>query len=119
MPEKEWHSFRALSKVDYGATVDHKNIEASSFDPVAKGAILRIADALEVMTKDKAELAEDSFALRNTNILLQDEIKRIQEREKKTEAYWRNAQAYGEKMERSRNALRGVITKLQLKLAGK
>jgi hypothetical protein len=83
------------------------------------GVMQRIADALEVMTKDKAELAEDSFALRNTNILLQGEIKRIQEREKKTEAYWRNAQAYGEKMARSRNGLRGYVGKLQKKLAGK
>ena len=119
MIKKKWHSFRALSRVDYGSTFDHKNIEVSSFDPIAKGAILRIADALEVMTKDKAELAEDSFALRNTNILIQDEIKRIQERETKTETYWRNAQTYGAKMERSRNGLRGYITKLQKKLAEK
>jgi hypothetical protein len=104
MPEKKWHT---------------DAIVPAGFDPVAKGAILRIADALELMAKDKGLLVKENLALVNTNVLLQGEIKRIQEREKKTEAYWRNAQAYGEKMARSRNGLRGYVGKLQKKLAGK
>ena len=133
MAKKEWHSFRALSKVDYGSKVDADNIESAMFDPVAKGAVLRIADAQEVRSKQYEKhleimerrtqaieaQAKDKIALLHQVRELTLELDKLKEKEKRTEEYWRNAQTYGAKMERSRNGLRGYVAKLEKKLAVK
>ena len=55
MAEKTWHSFRTLSKIDYGSKVDEISLDKDD-QCLQIGSFLRIADALERLATGKTEL---------------------------------------------------------------
>ena len=112
MAEKKWHSFRKLSREDYGSKLDADNIKSTVFDPVAKGAILRIADALEIMTKDKDDLVKENFAFKKTNVALQEELEKATRNFKAERSLLNSALHDMARKDRQIRAYKGVITKL-------
>ena len=71
--------------------------------------LFEVRDARAISKDEYADL----FSILDDYAALKAENERLVEREKQTETYWRNAQTYGMKMERSRNALRGPLAQLK------
>lgn len=114
MAEKVWKDYREESKKLYGA--NREQGEGISNDQLQAGSLMRIADAMEIRNTDiVATIAEKNRLGRELSKVMA-ELKESQDREKRTETYWRNAQTYGMRMERSRNGLRGYIAKLKKRL---
>ena len=85
MPEVK--SYKEMSRIDWGRAV-----EAPNTDQIKLGCIMRIADATELMAKSNADL-----------VWQRDHFKRRAH----------NAEASLSTMTRSRNALKGVITRMK------
>jgi len=106
MAEKKWHSFRDLSKVDYGATVDDDKLDKDD-QCLQKGSFLRIADALERLASGKSQL-ETLKELEGQKKIVSDLSNSYTTIRLERERLWRRV-----------SALRGVITKLKGKLGPK
>jgi len=105
MAKKEWHSLRALSRVDYGEKVDSDNLVGP--DILKKGALLRIADALERLATGKTEL-ETLKELEGQKKIVSDLSNSYITKEREAGSLCRSISAY-----------KGVIAKLKGKLAVK
>jgi hypothetical protein len=83
-------SYRAESRANYGRTLEDSDNMPE--DGLKIGALLRIADSIEVMARNYGQLIDE-----------RDRYKRWYEQER----------ASGQRMARSINSLRGVITRMK------
>jgi len=102
--KKERHLFTNGSRGNWGIKLEKDEEEMLIAPPnfLRDGALLRIADALELMTKDKAELQKEISGLqtyKNAVKAITDEKNNIQKRND-----W---------FAHSNSSLRGVITRLK------
>ena len=104
MAKKEWRDFRVESRNSYGVEItidDDGRPTLPEGDFLQKGALLRIADALERLASGKTEL---------------ETLKELQEVKKDRDYHSSRRMeeiAAKEKLYRRITALRGVITKLK------
>jgi hypothetical protein len=92
---------------------DKEGATTASHEEMRTSLLFRIAAAVELATLDKAGLVRDRDDQAKKIAELELDLAKVKEREKRTEAYWRNAQNYAEKLRRSSVGLRGYIGRLK------
>ena len=105
--------FRDLSKLVYSR--DGK----PTWNDLNFGVQQRIADALELHNKGIVQAIAEKDELGRKYQAAQAELEKEKRATESYRKWWNNAVARGDRLERSRNGLRGYVGKLQKKLAVK
>ena len=105
--------FRDLSKLVYSR--DGK----PTWDDLNFGVRQRIADALELHNKGIVQAIAEKDELGRKYQATQTELEKAKRSAEDYRRWWKNAVARADRLERSRNGLRGYVGKLQKKLAVK
>lgn len=74
MSDQKFKSFREESRKNYGVTSEERVV---SNDDLQIGALLRIADSMEIMCKDRVKLENDNKYLRDRIKQLNQEIESL------------------------------------------